>query len=381
MSLIGTLAQDAARGWLVRSLTKDPFLVSAIAACTSLPVLLLTLYAGAVADRVDKRRGLLLCNALSMGLALALWALTYFRVVSLAQVAVLSLLAGAVNAFDIPIRQSMNVEMVGRKDLPSAIALNSTAFNGARVVGPAVGGALIKAVGMAGCFGINALSFLPLIFNLRRMNLGHVAQPDKPPIAFHDVREGFRFVRSHSTLWPLVTLVAVSSTFAFSYGTLLPVFAKDVFRTDESGYSAMLSSAGGGSLLAAAQLALSGRMGHKGKRLFGGALGFCTSIAAFALAPRLPLACACLFAGGYCLLTMLTTANTLVQTLAPDALRGRVFSLYSLALIGTSPLGALFVGKAAQMMGAREAVVLGVAMAFAWTVWTLFSQPQLRAAD
>ena len=380
-SLIGTLAQDAARGWLVRSLTKDPFTVSAIAACTSLPVLFLTLYAGAVADRVDKRRGLLLTNILAAILAAVLWALTYWKVISVWQVAVVSLLVGAVNAFDIPIRQSMNVEMVGREDLPSAIALNSTAFNGARVLGPAVGGLLIKMVGTAGCFGINALSFLPLIVNLRRMDLSHVAKANKAPISLLDVREGLGWVRAHATVWPLITLVAVSSTFALSYGNLLPIFARDVFHTDEGGYSAMLSSAGAGSLAAAAQLALSGKMGHKGRRLFGGAFGFCASIAAFSFAPSLVPACVCLFVGGYCLLTFLTTANTLVQTLAPDNLRGRVFSLYSLALIGAAPIGALWVGKAAQFLGARHAVGIGVLLAFCWTAWTYFAHPPLRAAD
>ncbi|BCM91785.1 hypothetical protein IAD21_03661 [Abditibacteriota bacterium] len=380
-SLIGTLAQDAARGWLVRSLTKDPFQVSAIAACTSLPVLLFTLYAGAVADQIDKRRGLIITNVMALVLASLLWALTFLKVITVPQVAILSLLAGVVNAFDIPIRQSMNIEMVGRKDLPNAIALNSTAFNGARVLGPAVGGLLIKFVGTAGCFFVNALSFVPLIWNLRRMDLEHVAEPDKKTVGFEDIREGFCFVRLHPTLWPLILLVAVSSVFAFSYGNLLPIFAKDVFFTDEGGYSALLSSAGAGSLGAAAQLALSGRMGHKGRRLFGGAFGFCASIAAFAFAPSLVPACVCLFAGGYCLLTFLTTANTLVQTTAPDELRGRVFSLYSLALVGTSPIGALWVGKAAQLLGARVAVGLGVALALAWTLWTLMANPQLRAVD
>lgn len=380
-SLIGTLAQEAARGWLVRSLSKDPFTVSAVAACASAPVLLLTLYAGAIADRVDKRRGLVLTNALALVLALVLWALTFWKIISVWEVAVLSLLAGAVNAFDIPIRQSMNVEMVGREDLPSAIALNSTAFNGARVLGPAVGGLLIKGVGTAGCFLINALSFGPLIWNLRRMNLAPAPERAKRPISLEDVREGFCFVRSHPVLWPLTTLVAMSSMFAFSYGNLLPVFARDVFHTLEGGYSAMLSSAGAGSLLAAAQLAFRGKMGHKGRRLFGGAFGFCVSIAAFSFAPHLFVACACLVAGGYCLLTFLTTANTLVQTLAPDELRGRVFSLYSLALIGAAPLGALFIGKTAQLWGARHAVGIGVLIAFAWTTWTLISSASLRAAD
>ncbi|RYX81162.1 MFS transporter [bacterium] len=380
-SLIGSLAQDAARGWLVRSLTHDPFLVSAVAACTSLPVLLFTLYAGAVADRVDKRLGLMVTNSMALVLALVLWALTYWKVITVPQLALLSLLTGTVNAFDIPIRQSMNIEMVGREDLPNAIALNSTAFNGARVLGPAVGGALIKFVGTAGCFFVNALSFVPLVWNLRRMDLAYVPDPNKKAIGFADMSEGFRYVRAHPTLWPLVSLVAVSSVFSFSYSNLLPIFAKDVFLTDEGGYSAMLSSAGAGSLGAAGQLALSGRMGHKGRRLFGGAIGFCVAIAAFAFAPNLIVACGCLFAGGYCLLTFLTTANTLVQTTAPDELRGRVFSLYSLALIGTAPIGALWVGKAAQLLGTRVAVEMGVAMGLAWTIWTLVANPQLRNVD
>jgi len=379
-SLIGTLAQDAGRGWLVRSLTRDPFQVSAVAACTTLPILLLTLYAGAVADRVDKRRGLMLTNILATVLALALYGLTFFRLINVPEVAFLSLLAGAVNAFDIPIRQSMNIEMVGREDLPNAIALNSTAFNGARVLGPAVGGLLIGAIGTAGCFLVNALSFVPLIFNLRRMEL-EAPERSKRSISFEDVREGFLWVRTHGILWPLTLLVAVCSTFALSSSNLFPIFAKDVFKTNEGGYSAMLSSAGLGSLLAALQLALLGKMGHKGRRLFGGAAGYCAAVGAFAFSPHLFLACACLLVGGYCLLTFLTTSNTLVQTLSPDELRGRVFSLYSLALIGAAPIGALWVGKAAQLLGARRAVGIGVVLALLWTGWTWWKNPSLRAED
>ena len=379
-SLVGSLAQDAARGWLVRSLTSDPFTVSTVAACTSFPVLLLTLYAGAVADRVDKKRGLILTNTLAAILALVLWVLTYYRLITVWQVGMLSLMAGTINAFDIPIRQSMNVEMVGREDLPNAIALNSTAFNGARVLGPAIGGQLIQLVGTAGCFFVNALSFLPLVFNLGRMDLPK-PEPNKRSLSFEDIREGYCFVRTHPVLWPLTLFVGVCSTFVFSYSNLLPVFAKDVFHVEEKGYSALLSSAGAGSVTAAAQLALSGKMGHKGRRLFGGAFGYCVSIAAFAIAPSLYPACVCLFAGGYSLLTFLTTANTLVQTTAPDELRGRVFSLYSLALIGTAPLGALLIGKAAQMLGPRPAVELSVALSMVWAAWTFIANPQLRASD
>lgn len=371
VSLIGTLAQDAGRGWLVRGLTPDEFTIAAVAACGSLPILFLTLFTGAVADRVDKKRGLLLTNTLAMLLAAMLAFLTLKAWISVAGVAIISLLVGVVNAFDIPMRQSMNIEMVGRADLPNAIALNSTAFNGARVLGPAVGGALIGWLGVAGCFALNAASFLALIFNLRRMDLP-ATQKSPRAVGFEEIREGFRFVRGHATLWPTTLLVAVCSGFALSYSTLMPVFAKDVFGQGAAGYSALLTSSGAGAVASAASLALAGGMKHKGKRLLGGALAFCAGVVGFAFAPNLPVACVWLFASGFCLLTFLTTANTLVQTSAPDAMRGRVFSLYSLALIGAGPVGALWVGAAATICGPRLGIALGAFIAAAWTLGTFW---------
>ncbi|MBW3635404.1 MAG: MFS transporter [Armatimonadetes bacterium] len=369
ISLVGSLAQEAARGWLVRTLTPDPFTIAAVAACNSVPILFLTLYAGALADRVDKKRGLILTNALAMTLAVMLAVLTYTGAITVIGVAVISLLVGVVSAFDIPIRQSMNVEMVGREDLPNAIALNSTAFNGARVAGPALGGFLIHAVGMAGCFALNALSFLALIFNLRRMDLPP-SPKSKGASGLSEIREGFAFVRGHEVLWPTTILVAVCSFFALSFSSLLPVFAKDVLGSDARGFSLLLSSSGAGALFSAGSLAVAGRMRHKGKRLLGGALAFCGCVAGFAYAPNLIAACVWLFASGFCLLTFLTTANTLVQTLAPDELRGRVFSLYSLALIGAGPLGALWTGAVAKFWGPRAGVALGAAIAALWAIGT-----------
>ena len=371
ISLIGTLGQDAARGWLVRELSRDPLVVSAIAACSSAPILLFTLYAGAVADRVHKTRGLLLTNLLALLVALMLWALIYHGAVQVWHVAVLSILAGTINAFDIPIRQSMNVEMVGRDDLPNAIALNSTAFNGARVAGPAVGGLLIHWVGTAGCFALNAASFVPLLVNLTRMRLPQI-ESDKRAPSLADIREGFDFVRQHPVLWPTTLLVAMCSLFAMSFSNLMPIFAKDVFHTDARGFSALLTCSGAGALASAAQLAVSGNMRHKGKRLLGGAFAFCGCVAAFAWAPNLIAGCALAMLGGYFLLTFLMTANTLVQTAAPDALRGRVFSLYSLALIGSGPFGALFVGGLAKAFNPRVAVFAGACIAATWTFGTFW---------
>ena len=264
ISLVGTLAQDAAVGWLVRELTPDPLILTTVAACNTIPVMLLTVYAGAVADRVDKARGLFVTNALTMVLALVLWLLVVGGHVAIWHVALIALGVGTVRAFDINIRQSMNVEMVGRADLPNAIALNSTAFNGARVIGPAIGGLLISWFGTAGCFLVNALSFLPMLRNLRKMELPPVERQTRRA-SLADMREGFDWVRAHPILAPVTTLIAVCSFFAFSFGNLFPIFARDVFGSDARGFSLLLTSSGVGAVAAAGILAVNGQMRHKGK--------------------------------------------------------------------------------------------------------------------
>jgi len=368
ISLFGTLAQQTAQGWLMRVLTSDPLIITAVAACGWLPITVLTLYAGVIADRVDKRRALLVTNILAAFVSLVLAVLVWLDVVQIWHVAVLSIASGIVLAFDIPVRQSFNVEMVGREDLPNAIALNSTAFNSARVAGPAIGGFLIRTVGMAGCFFINALSFVALIVGLVMMRLP--AQTSVPRGSQSgEFWEGARFVRRHPTLNLVVALAAMLSVFGMSFTTLLPVFAKDVFHSDERGFSLLMTCNGAGALGAALSLAAASAMRHKGKRLLLGAFLFCLSLLAFAISPTLPLACFFLVLAGWFLFTFLTTANTLVQTLAPDELRGRVFSLYSLALIGTLPIGAVFIGGVARLRDARFAVALGAILAAAFTLW------------
>jgi MFS family permease len=362
------MAQQTAQGWLMRNLTHDPFTITVVAACGTVPILLLTLPAGVIADRVDKRRTLIFTNGASAFFALVLSMLVFLRIEQIWHVALITLGVGIVNALDIPVRQSFNVEMVGRKDLPNAIAFNSSAFNGARVAGPMVGGFLMGSIGMAGCFLVNALSFAALIAGLMLMRV----QPlpgDGKRMRLSDLLEGYHFVRRHETLWIVTLLVAWVSLFAMSFGALLPVFAKDIFHTDEKGFSLLMTCNGLGALGAAVSLAIAGRMRHKGKRLLLGAALFSLCVIGFASAPSLGAACAWLIGAGWCLLTFLMTANTMVQTGAPDALRGRVFSLYSLALIGTSPVGTVFLGKLAQMWGARTAVQIGASLSVVFTVW------------
>jgi MFS family permease len=365
VSLIGTLAQQAAMGWLTRSLTGDPRYITLVAACTTFPIIVFSLYSGAIADRVDKRRALAWLNIVAAFGAIGLGALVYLHLIQLWHLIAFALGAGVVGAFDIPIRQSFNVEMVGREDLPSAIALNSTAFNTARVAGPAVGGFLIHQISIAGCFIINALSFVAIIVALMLMKMSEFAEVSQTrvPLRGAALWRGVLFVRRHAILKVVVILVAVVSFFAMTFGTLLPIFAKDIFHTDAPGYTLLLTCNGLGALLAASSLAVSGSMGHKGKRLLGGAFGFCLATIAFALSPTLWLACTFLVVSGFFLLMFLMTANTFVQTLSPDTLRGRVFALYSLALIGSSPFGAITLGFGAKTFGPRAAVTLGCIIA------------------
>lgn len=378
LSNMGTFAQQTAQGWLVRTLSTEQSAAGNLALvtfCGSMPVLLFALYAGVLADRVDKRRALALTNGASMLLTILLALLVSSGRIQVWQVALIALCIGVSNAFDIPIRQAFNREMVGPRDLPNAIALNSSAFNAARVAGPAVGGVLLRLAGIAACFWANAFSFAALLLGLWRQKM----PPHVPPegkfsrAAFvADVREGMAFVWQRPVLRQTATLVGVVSFSTMSFGTLMPIFAHDVFRVGQEGYATLLFCNGLGAMGSAITLALAGQMRHKGKRLMLGAFGFCACVALFSLCKYLWMGCAVLIVAGWFLLTFLMTANTLVQTLAPDEMRGRVFSIYSLALIGTAPLGAAFIGALAHQFGPRQAVFACALSAACFTLgmWT-----------
>jgi MFS family permease len=383
LSNTGTFAQQAAQGWLVRALTVNPndapTNLSLVTACGTFPILILTLYAGVVADRVDRRQALLVTNALAACLALFLAVLVYFGMAQVWHVAVIALFTGCVNAFDIPIRQSYNREMVEPDDLPNAIALNSSAFNAARVLGPAVGGVLLRTVGTAGCFAANAFSYFAMLLGLSMQRLPPQHR-ERKQMRLSDIREGFCFVWTDDILRLVTILVAFVSLMAMSFAPLLPVFARDIFKTNESGFAALMTCNGLGALGSAVSLAVAGQMRHKGKRLLVGAFGFCLSVVCFAASPTLVFGCIWLIVAGWFLLTFLMTANTMIQTMAPDDLRGRVFSVYSLALIGTAPLGALMLGALAKVLGARTAVEFCASIAAAFTFMIFYRYRSLWKA-
>jgi MFS family permease len=240
-------------------------------------------------------------------------------------------------------------------------------------MGPAAGGLLMSYLTIAGCFWVNALSFGAIIFALAKMRLEpHENTGPSKALKPAALLRGLVFIRRHTTLRVVIMLTAVVSFCGMSFGTLLPIFARDIFQTNEHGYTALLTCNGLGALAAASRLAFSRGMRHKGKRVLAGAFGFCVSTAVFAIMPSLWLGCAALLFSGFFLLTFLMTANTLVQTLSPDTLRGRIFAVYSMSLVGTTPVGAIVLGFAAKFLGARMAVLGGALIAASFALWVFF---------
>ena len=255
ISLSGTWMQTVAQGWLVLLLTNSPFYVGLVSALGSLGVLVFSLYAGVVADRTDKRRAILITQALQMLQALALAALVWTDTVTVGSVMALAGFLGVVSAFDIPIRQSFVIDMVGKDDLLNAIALNSSVFNATRILGPAVAGIVIGKVGLVWCFVLNGVSYLAVIRNLAAMTL-----PPRPPTASSDstwagLREIMAFVRGDARVMALIVLTGVLSVFGFPFLIMMPVFARDVLQTGAEGYGALMASVGLGAMLGALGIA------------------------------------------------------------------------------------------------------------------------------
>lgn len=378
VSLTGTWMQSIAQGWLVLQLTDSPFYVGLVSALGSIGVLLLTLYAGVVADRTDKRRLVIITQSLQMLQAFALAALVGTGQVTVESVMVLAAVLGIVNAFDIPTRQSFIVDMVGKDDLMNAIALNSSVFNATRVFGPAVAGILIGSAGMVWCFVLNGVSYLAVIGSLIAMRIApHVAGAGQSS-AWQGFREVVTYLRSDRRVSALVVLTGLFSVFGFPFLVLMPVVARDVLHAGAAGYGALTAGVGVGALLGALGVAvLSGRI-RKGRTLVLGGSGFGVALALFASSRSFPLSLAIVALAGCAMILNNALTNTLLQTLVPDALRGRVMGFYSFVFVGLAPLGSLQAGIFAEHFGAPWAVAAGglvTALAMGIVAWRV---PQLR---
>jgi MFS family permease len=379
LSLMGTWMQSVAQGWLVYQLTGSKFALGTIAFAGTLPTLFLMLPGGVLADRIPKRRLLITTQASMMLFALALALLAWTGALQVWHIAVLAFLLGVANSFDAPARLAIVPELVeDREDMQNAIALNAMMFNMARVIGPAVGGIILATAGAAWCFALNAASFLSVLIALLLMALPNdVARPsDRDVLA--DIREGLRFIARHSVIRPIMILVGAASLFAFSYAVLLPAYAADVLRTDEAGYGGMNTAVGLGALVGSFGVASLGRGGNRGTMLTFGSLLFPAALIGLAVARSLPVALVLLFLVGLGFVTQNVQANTLVQAMAPDELRGRVTSVYSLMFFGTAPFGSLLAGAVAQWLGSSLAIAVSATISLLIALTVLFFAPQVR---
>jgi MFS family permease len=378
ISLIGTWMQSVALGWLVLGLTNSAFAVGLNQALRAFGVLLFTLYAGTVVDRVEKRRLIVWTQLLQMLEALALGVLVWTNSVTPWQVMVLALGFGVVNAFDIPARQAFIAELVPKDDLMNAITLNSSMFNAARIVGPAVAGVLIGAVGIGACFFVNGVSYIAVVAGLLAMRLPPFTARPAAASGWAGFRMGVGFIRRDPRVLALVVLVAAFSVFGFPFLVLMPVVARDVLRTDARGYGVLMAAVGIGAMLGALGLAVAGRRVPKGRALLAGGGAFATLLVLFAAARSFTLAALLLALVGCAMIITTALANTILQTIVPDELRGRVMAFYAFVFIGMAPFGAFLAGLVAEHTSAPVAIAWGgvgcllAAVAVAWSV------PELR---
>jgi MFS family permease len=382
ISLIGTWMQSVAQGWLMHRLTGSALMLGLLGFAQFLPVMLLSLWAGVVADRMDKRRLIFATQTLMLVQTVLLATVVSLGIVQPWMVVALAFFFGVVNAFDLPARQSFLVEMVGKDDLPNAIALNSAAFNSARVLGPAVAGITMAAAGEGACFWLNAVSFLAVLAVLLRMDLApRVAARDPAKSAFSHLREGVDYALGLPPVRNLLLLLGVTTSLGFQYMVLLPVYARDILHANEEAYGLMVSAFGLGSLLSA--LVMTRRQDRWGLRrnLLVGLGSAAIGMAGFAWSRALPLTLAMGFLAGFGLILYVASTNTLLQLTIEDRFRGRIMSLYTFMFIGTAPVGALLAGAIAQRWGAPLATSLSALVLLGGAIWVSYRLRVLAARE
>ncbi|HYH78175.1 MAG TPA: MFS transporter [Longimicrobium sp.] len=377
LSLVGTWMQSTAQGWLVLNLTDSSLLLGVVTAAASAPTVLFSLYAGALADRADKRAIIMRANAAALVLALLLAVLTSTGTITYPAVLAIAFALGTANAFEIPTRQSFFVELVGKDDLPNAIALNSAQFNATRIVGPAVAGWLIGTAGTAACFYVNAASYVFVLAGLRAMRLPGFRPPETRAGTIDNIREGLAYIRSDRLVRTLVSLIAAFSIFGFPYVMLMPVFARDILKVGAHGLGWLLAATGSGALAGGIALAAAGERVPRGRIMLGASLGLCVSVFAFAGSRSFPLSLALLAVVGFCVVLNNTSINALLQSTVPDRLRGRVMSVYVLMFIGTAPIGALQAGAVSRWLSAQAALQIGAALLAATVLAVAWKVPEL----
>jgi len=378
VSTIGTWMQTVALPWLALQLTHDGFLVGLVLAAQFLPVLLLTPFAGEIADRVRKRTVLLVTQSLFVLPPFVLFALTQTGHAQYWMVVVAAIATGTINSLDVPTRQSFQVEMVGKEDLLNAIALNSSVFNASAVVGPSIAGILIALVGVPVCFLLNSISYLAAIVALLLMRNLPPVRPRKEEAPLRTrLAEGAAYARGEPVVGLLLILVAMFSLFAMNRTTLLPLFADQVLHVGAHGFGFLLASMGLGSLCGALTLAFVPRLGAEPRRQLWMAGIWVAALFEFSISRNFALSLVTLFVAGYCQISFVAATNSRIQTSTPDHLRGRVMALYAEALIGVGPIGATQAGALASLFGAPWALAIGASIAGLATLVVALLRPEV----
>lgn len=376
ISLTGTWLQTVAQGWLIFELTKSAFWVGVVSALGSLPILVFSIFGGVIVDRYNKKDLILITQSVFMILALVLGILTITHTINVLYICVIAFLIGIFAAVDFPARQAFVIEMVGREKLASAIALNSTQFNGARVIGPAVAGALIAIFGIGGAFILNGISFIAVIIALLFIRVKEVTiKTDSHPI--ESIKEGLSYTYTHPIIKTLLIFTAISSIFGWSYATLMPVIVQNVFHQGVSSLGLFYSAAGLGALAGAAVVSIFSRRKNPLFLIIGGNTLFTLSLFLFSFTVNINVALFLLFLAGMGLLMQFSTISTTIQHLVRDNLRGRVMSLYTLSFIGMTPIGSFQIGYIAEHFGVNFAIKIGAAIVFVFGIYLFFNRNKI----
>ena len=411
LSNTGTWMQTVAQGWLVLQLTDSAFWLGFDGFAATSPGLVLTLLGGVFADLLDRKRLLIVTQTISGLTALALALLVWTGVIHFSMILAASFITGCCFSLAGPSYQAITIDLAGRRDLSNAIALNSAQFQLSRVLGPAFAGVAFQLFGVAGCFFVNSLSYIAIVGSLLMVRLGDankkragaaagsIAEATVDAAAgetaavragraggatgrraiWRDLIEGFRYVWGRPRLFTLLLLSAVSSVFGAPYLTMMPLFARDVLRLDESGLSILMATAGAGSFAAALWLTYLGDVRGKGWYVLGGTFGFGLSLVGFALSTALWASLVFLFLVGFGIVSAVAVSNILLQQLVTDEMRGRVMSMFILSFIGAWPIGNLLAGTAAKYVGAPLTLAAGGAIVSAFVALVAARNPRLRA--
>jgi len=378
ISNIGTWMQIIAQGWVVYQIGHSELTLGLVAFASAIPVLLISPWAGVIVDRMSRRKLLMMTQSGAMLLAFIMAALTFTKAIQEWHVIVLAALLGVVNAFDAPARQAFVPEMVGKQDLPNAIALTSMMFNSARVLGPAVAGLVLAAVGAAWCFTLNGISFLAVLLGLWLMKLPALRKIDHTNSPWQQLVGGVKYAAGNREIKGLILLSLVFSIFGVSYATILPAFVENVLHRGAIAYGWVNAATGLGAVTGAFLLAQRASHVRRGILLVVTNIAFPLTLIAFSFTSFYPLSLVLAYGLGLGFMTQFTTINTLLQTRVEDDFRGRIMGLYTLTFFGFSPFGNLFIGFLGEKIGLGIAMTLFALCSLVLSRWVLFKTPEVQ---